>query len=158
MYLVMGRQTPASELEEVAAYLQFEEAKQHQRWAEDYALKHKLRWVEFFVRTVPIRREAPQGDQRFELPGRSYIVMGSTGEWADTTTWLVASYQNKAEAEKHRELANAEAKRRYEHEDDEYDPETEPNPYDPKFSMWAEGTEYYVTEVEARNTAPSTED
>jgi hypothetical protein len=92
-----------------------------------------------------------------------YVVMGRTGEYSDRTEWLVAVYDDRAQAETHVALAECWLR---EHQVSmnadhrlhvPYDARVKACPYDDAFRCDYTGTAYYVLEVERRDTAPEPE-
>jgi hypothetical protein len=85
-----------------------------------------------------------------------YVVMGSTGEYSDHSTWTVCAYQDKQRAEEHADLAMMEARKIREHDD--YFNSEDKNIYDPKMQMQYTGTDYYTIDVDLLDAIPGIDD
>jgi len=80
-----------------------------------------------------------------------YMVWGSTGEYSDHCTWIVATFTSEQRANTFCERANAWLKEHKAHSEQPeasrtYYDHTLPgkNPYDPKMEMDYTGTDYFV--------------
>ncbi len=90
-----------------------------------------------------------------------YIVSGTCGEYSDNRTWRVAAYKEKAQAEKHAELAKVRATEvvgwvgcdgaKWEYTSDDRKPVNE---YDPDMQADCTGTDYYVEECPLLRVVP----
>jgi len=75
-----------------------------------------------------------------------YCVIGATGEYSDSTEWVVCWLENEAEASKYAKLAEARAKELFENDDTRYDYQGL-NQYDPQMLMYYTGTTYSAVKV-----------
>lgn len=79
-----------------------------------------------------------------------WIVTGSTGEYSDRCEWTVCAYRTYEEAEKHQQLAQAEADR-IENTGKDHHFYPEPNKYDSRMQMDYSGTSYGYEMIELRS-------
>jgi hypothetical protein len=90
-------------------------------------------------------------------PTEIHVVMGSTGEYSDSRTWLVAAYDDKDMAEQHSDeaarLAKSHERRtgRYEHDEGLKEAMGD---FDPEAKMDYTGTDYCVITVPFRSEVP----
>lgn len=84
------------------------------------------------------------------LLGHLWIVTGSTGEYSDRCEWTLCAYRTAEEANRHVELAQAEADRIERTRENRYN-SGEPNKYDSRMQMDYTGTSYHCEMVELRS-------
>jgi len=79
-----------------------------------------------------------------------YIVKGTTGEYSDRRSWLVAAYKNEEEAKKHVEKASERHRElNTKYKGVSYQISDEANEYDPHMQTTNyTGTIYYIDEVD----------
>lgn len=77
-----------------------------------------------------------------------WLLEGSTGEYADFTTWIVVGYATQAEADKHRDAAQAAADSAMKLSNAQR--RDFKNPHDPKCQIDYTGTRYTVQMIEVR--------
>lgn len=79
-----------------------------------------------------------------------YLVVGTTGEYSDRSTWYVCAYPNKKDAEKHADEAKLWDHQHGEEWENTLRSERLQNPLDPYYDRDYTGTDYYVNECELK--------
>jgi hypothetical protein len=82
---------------------------------------------------------------------KTFVVMGTTGEYSDRDEWPVCGYSNEENAKQHVKEATRVAKHIESTRENRYSIPHGSNPYDPNMCMDYTGTDYFYHEVELRD-------